>query len=209
MDRIKIKNKAKELTGIHLGTFWKLMIYIIVITLLISMFGRAISFEDDNILSVIISFITQLATVPLTVGVYWCLLCIIRTGKYSYSDLFKFFKYTWFIVLLQFLVIIFTWAWMILFIIPGIIASISYAQSLYVFADGETSPMKCIRKSKSLMFGHKWNYFIFNLSFIGWFLLGAFTCGILYIWILPYYQFSLSIYYDELTKLHQKKLTNE
>lgn len=36
------------------------------------------------------------------------------------------------------------------------------------------------------MNGKKLDYFILNLSFIGWILLGALTFGILYFWIFPY-----------------------
>ena len=207
LDRVKIKKRAKELTGAHIWSYWKLMIYVILLMIVISVIGAGIS-ESSYTGNLIITFLTQLATAPLTVGIYWCLLCIVRTGKYTTHDIFKFFKYCWLIVLLQILISIFTWLWMLLLIIPGIIAAISYSMSFYIFAESEEKPMECIRKSKALMKGYKADYFIFCLSFLGWFLLGAFTCGILYIWIIPYFQFATSVYYNELVNVNKNELTN-
>ncbi len=37
------------------------------------------------------------------------------------------------------------------------------------------------------MKGHKWNAFVYDLSFIGWFILSAFTCGLLGVfYVFPY-----------------------
>lgn len=47
--------------------------------------------------------------------------------------------------------------------------------------------LSSIKTSKTVMKKHKWEYFVFLLSFIGWFLLSALTCGILLIYVLPYY----------------------
>ena len=35
---------------------------------------------------------------------------------------------------------------------------------------------------------------MFNLSFLGWFALSIITCGILLLYVLPYYYISLSIF---------------
>ena len=48
------------------------------------------------------------------------------------------------------------------------------------------------------MKGHKWDLFVLMLSFLGWALLGALTFGILYIWILPYMNTTLILFYDKL-----------
>ena len=34
--------------------------------------------------------------------------------------------------------------------------------------------------------GHKWNIFVLDLSFIGWFLLGILACGIGMFFVMPY-----------------------
>ena len=46
--------------------------------------------------------------------------------------------------------------------------------------------------------GHKMELFVLDLSFIGWELLGALTCGIAYIWIQPYYTATKANAYETL-----------
>ena len=55
-----------------------------------------------------------------------------------------------------------------------------------------------IKKSKELMKGHKWEFFLLNLSFIGWIILGVFTLGILYLWLIPYMSVTMCNFYNEL-----------
>ena len=61
--------------------------------------------------------------------------------------------------------------WAMLFIIPGIIAAYRYRQGLYLLLDHpEMGIMDCIRTSKNLMIGHKWELFVMDLSFLLWYL---------------------------------------
>ena len=63
--------------------------------------------------------------------------------------------------------LIFLWA--LLFVIPGIIAAYRYRQGLYLLLDHpEMGIMDCIRTSKNLMDGHKWELFVMDLSFLLW-----------------------------------------
>jgi uncharacterized membrane protein len=97
------------------------------------------------------------------------------------------------------LVTIFTFFWMLLLIVPGIIAAISYSQTFYIIADSQNiDPMDAIDKSKKMMQGYKWKYFCLYLRFIGWALLCILTLGIGYVWLLPYVQTSTAKFYDDL-----------
>ena len=58
--------------------------------------------------------------------------------------------------------------------------------------------IETIKDSFSLMKGHKWELFVLVCSFLGWAILGAFTFGILYIWLVPYMNTTLMLYYDKL-----------
>ncbi|GAK47033.1 hypothetical protein LOSG293_011330 [Secundilactobacillus oryzae JCM 18671] len=103
-------------------------------------------------------------------------------------------KYAWGLFKLQFLIGLFTGLWALLFYIPGIIKSFSYAQSLNVYFDrlnhGEDptkiSALDCITQSRQLMNGNKWRLFLLQLSFIGWLLLATLTLGIGFLWLTPY-----------------------
>lgn len=50
------------------------------------------------------------------------------------------------------------------------------------------------------MNGHKMDYFILELSFIGWSILSVFTFGILMIWLVPYMQVTYANFYNEIKK---------
>ena len=56
-----------------------------------------------------------------------------------------------------------------------------------------------LKMSKEMMDGHKWEYFVLILSFIGWILLCVFIIPI--IWVIPYIQTTQVMYYEELKKL--------
>jgi uncharacterized membrane protein len=93
---------------------------------------------------------------------------------------------------------LYTLLWTLLLIIPGIIASFSYALTFYIIADDNSiKPTEAIRKSKQMMMGHKWELFCLGFRFIGWIILGCLTFGIGFLWIMPYMHVSLAKFYDE------------
>ena len=47
-----------------------------------------------------------------------------------------------------------------------------------------------IEQSKKMMYGYKWFTFVLELSFIGWIILGVFTCGILNIFMVSPYMYA-------------------
>lgn len=55
-----------------------------------------------------------------------------------------------------------------------------------------------LKKSWSMMKGYKWNYLVFTLSFLGWILLSPFTLFILLIWLVPYMEVAIILYYEKL-----------
>ena len=94
---------------------------------------------------------------------------------------------------------LFTMLWSMLFIIPGIIKSYSYAMAPYIKLDNpDLSPNKCLKESSLMMKGHKMRLFIFSLSFIPWFLTIPLTFGLSMIYFLPYMQVSMAGFYREL-----------
>ncbi|MBQ9417159.1 MAG: DUF975 family protein [Bacteroidales bacterium] len=89
--------------------------------------------------------------------------------------------------------------WTLLLIVPGIIMSFAYAMTPYIMHDHpELTPMECIRASKAMMKGHKWQLFCLRLSFIGWALLCILTLGIGTLWLQPYMQCADAKFYEEL-----------
>jgi len=95
------------------------------------------------------------------------------------------------------------YAWSLLLIVPGIIKAYSYAMTQYILADcPDVKAVDAITISRRMMKGHKWEFFVFQLSFLGWFILSGLTLGILSIFYVdPYYYASVAGYYVELKKL--------
>jgi uncharacterized membrane protein len=102
---------------------------------------------------------------------------------------------------------IFTFLWTLLFIIPGIIKAYAYSMTPYIIADEpEIDFMEAIRKSQELMRGHKFRLFKLQLSFIGWFLLGALAFGIGLFFVYPYYQLAHANFYLDIRPEKQKTI---
>ncbi len=75
----------------------------------------------------------------------------------------------------------------LLFIVPGIISSIQWSMAEFVIAeDPEMRAGDAMRESRYKMEGFKMKYLLFNLSFIPLFLGCLLTCGIGFIWFIPY-----------------------
>ena len=74
--------------------------------------------------------------------------------------------------------------------IPFLVKTYSYRLVPYLLSD-DPSLAGCgaIDRSRALMNGHKFHVFLLDLSFIGWYILGILTCGILLIFhVFPYVQ---------------------
>ena len=75
---------------------------------------------------------------------------------------------------------LFIFLWSLLFIVPGIIASIRYSQAFFVLADDPNKSItQCMDESKAMMKGNKAKYFLLGLSFIGWAILCMVPAGII------------------------------
>ena len=71
--------------------------------------------------------------------------------------------------------------------------------SMYILAENkDISALDAIRKSKEIMNGHKMDYFILSLSFIGWIFLIAITFGIAAIWVTPYMETTYANFYNKI-----------
>ncbi|WP_363472132.1 DUF975 family protein [Companilactobacillus musae] len=137
----------------------------------------------------------------------------IREGNISGSTSKNIFrawskKYRNGVVRISAMIYIYTFLWSLLLIIPGIIKFFSYSQAFFVYKDQLNKSIKentpkptingAISKSRELMKGHKWEYFVLSLSFIGWSILAGITLGIGFIWLVPYTKGTFVNYYNHL-----------
>ena len=101
------------------------------------------------------------------------------------------------IVLTMFLRDLFTALWSLLLVVPGIVKHYEYLMVPYIIAENPTMDYKeAFQISKQMMDGEKMEAFIMDLSFLGWYLLSAVTCGLLAIfYVNPYVQASFAEMY--------------
>ena len=98
--------------------------------------------------------------------------------------------------------------WTLLLIVPGIIKSISYSQTYYVLKDNpELSYNAAIERSMAMMEGHKMQYFLLMLSFIGWVILAMLTFGLLTLWVNPYISATSAHFYEYVKEEYEKQIT--
>ncbi|WP_070000831.1 DUF975 family protein [Cellulosilyticum sp. I15G10I2] len=77
--------------------------------------------------------------------------------------------------------------WSLLLVIPGIIKGYAYSMVPYILADNpEIDYKRAVALSNQMTMGEKANIWVLDLSFIGWYLLGALACGVGILFVHPY-----------------------
>lgn len=136
----------------------------------------------------------------LEVGLVSFSLRLSRTGTGKLDDLFEGFRTgLGSNMIAGMLTTLYTFLWSLLFVIPGIVKSYSYAMTFYILADNpDMAPTEAITRSREMMNGNKWRLFCLDFSFIGWLLLSALTFGILTLWVAPYMAMARAQFYESL-----------
>lgn len=220
MNRVKIKKEAREMIKGHLWDILKPILIIALITFVVGFItggssnGTNIDVVNGTLKvtnntpsfgAALLSLAVSLAMLPVEFGLLVYIVKFVRKEPYELKELFAHFSKFWPIFALNFLIGLFVMLWSFLLIIPGIIAAISYSMAMLIMVDGEQDAMECIRKSKTMMKGYKWDYVVFNLSFILWHLLGLITFGLAYIYVGPYLSVAQVLYYEDLKKVNPVK----
>ena len=93
-------------------------------------------------------------------------------------------------VLVMFMTQLFIALWSLLFIIPGVIKHYQYYLVEFLLSENPNIDYHdAMETSKRLTMGHKMNIFWMEISFIGWYLLGALTFGLVNLFYTnPYYE---------------------
>lgn len=113
-----------------------------------------------------------------------------------FTDLFSQFNIYLKTTGLNLLIMLATTIGFFLLIIPGIIISYMYSQAFYILVENpEKTVFQCMEESRHMMIGHKFDLFCVQLSFIGWIILGAITCGIGFLWVNPYLELTCTNFY--------------
>jgi uncharacterized membrane protein len=141
---------------------------------------------------------------PLMLGLAIFSLSISRNQEAKVTQIFEGFNQFERSLVAYLLMMLFTFLWSLLFIIPGIIAGISYSMIFFIIAeDSSISARDALKKSKKMMYGYKWKYFRLQLRFLGLGILCIFTLGIGFLWLVPYMQISMAKFYDDVKVIQE------
>ena len=204
MNRQEIKAEAKaKIKGNIWNLIWPMLVIGVLSGIISTIFGgtQTQATETVSITANLGTTVSTLVTGFLTAGYIKYLLTFVRTGKFDTNEIINTIKEKWLQILVaEILVGLIVFACTLLFIIPGIIMGLAYSFVLYLVVDKDYAVgPDALKASREMMKGYKWDFFVFELSFIGWAILGLFTLGILYIWLVPYYQVATVLYYERLT----------
>ena len=135
---------------------------------------------------------------------------LVDRSEAAFDNLFAFFSYWKTTAAARLLKGLYIFLWTLLFIIPGIIMSYSYAMTGYILAENpELSVREAISRSTEMMEGNRWRLFCLEFSFIGWDILCAFTLGIGNLWLIPYKQAATAVFYREVSGTEHRTDANE
>ena len=201
MNNSEIRNVTKEILK---GKYKYVMLPFILATLLLGL-AQSQDLYSNLYESYGVSYVFTIGSIalfiqgPISIGLATYSLAIANQKDYSYNQIFTGFKY-FFKALFLFLLfnILFLIAFICL-IIPGIIIALMFSQIFYIIADDpETGVIEAFKKSASLMKNKKLQLFGLVMRYFGLFILGVFTLGIWWLWLIPQAYVSFAIFYKEL-----------
>jgi len=125
---------------------------------------------------------------------------LVDRGEPGFETLFGYFSYWKTTAIARLLQSVYILLWSLLFIIPGIIATYSYAMTEFILAENpDLTASEAIARSKEMMSGNRWRLFCLHFSFVGWDILSSLTLGIGNLWLRPYKQAANAAFYREIT----------
>lgn len=229
LDNKVIKSNARDFIRGRLWMFWSVLLVVGIIESLANslpqwIFGDRLSNLSDIIAGnpdnipkeisssvfgwyYVLNVLITIVLIPLNIGVAQNVLAWSRgedVNKWKvlfggFNSAKIFFKQVGVVVLNTILCAL----WAILLVVPGIIKGLAYSMYPYVLRDEpDLSVWQTLKKSEAIMKGYKGKLFLMYLSFVGWFILGAFTFGILYIWLTPYVMTSTVKFYDDIRRAY-------
>lgn len=193
MCRQEIKEKAKECLGNQLfGSTW-------LLAAAVSLILFAIGFSSSIITINAFTIGMLLLYGAIEMGFVNVFLDIARGNRTVLADnaLKGFSKNFGSNMVLGIMIRLFVFLWGLLFFVPGVIKSYSYSMSFYIKHDNPDYTWKqCLDASKAMMKGRKWDLFIQDLSFVGWFIIGSLCFGIGTFLVIPYFKTARAVFYD-------------
>ena len=201
MNNSEIRNVTKEILK---GKYKNVMLPFLLATLLIGFTQQqelyTYGYEDHGLSYVFtIGSIALFIQGPINIGLATYSLSIANEEDYSYGQIATGFKYFFKALFLYLMFGISFLIGLIFLIIPGVIIALMFSQIFYIMAeDPQIGMIDAFKKSASLMKNKKFQFFGLGIRYFGLFILGIFTLGIWWLWLIPQMYVSFAIFYKEL-----------
>ena len=180
LDRAEIKSEARSLIRTGSVRPIRMTLLLLAISLALSLVNSGVSCmvgETFRIAAIPFSFVSilvSLISLVLNTGYTCYCLGIHRREQMPYTSLFDAFSFAGKVILLSIVEGVFIFLWSMLFVVPGIIAAYRYSFAMMnLCCDPDLGVMEALNLSKRQTIGYKWQLFVLQLSFIGWYLLAG------------------------------------
>ena len=201
MNNSEIRNVTKEILK---GKYKYVMLPFILATLLLGL-AQSQDLYSNLYESYGLSYVFTIGSIalfilgPISIGLATYSLSIVNEEDYSYNQIATGFKYFFKALFLYLLFNISVLIGTILLIIPGVVIFLMFSQIFYITAENpQIGVIDAFKKSASLMKNKKLQYLGLGLRYILFFILGVFTLGIWWLWLIPQAYVSFAIFYKEL-----------
>lgn len=213
MDRVILKKKAKGLIRKNLNVFavFALILFLCNLIIGIGNYANIIAniyntsgygyIANINYFSLpffkFFSFAISFLLIPMLMfSIQNASLQVARDKEIKYSMLKYGFNRLFDSVILNLLRTLFVFLWSLLLVVPGILKSYSYRMAPYLMIDDKNlTPREALKLSTRIMDGHRFELFVLDISFIGWYILWWITAGVFSLYVLPYRQTSEALFY--------------
>jgi len=188
-----LSQAKKSLTG-----KWGVAIATFVVYLILS-----VALQSIPTLGIIVGLVLS---GPFALGLCIFSVNIARNREARLEQMFDGFKNWGTAIAAYLLTAVFVLLWLLLLIVPGIIAALSYSLTLYILVDEpELGAYEAIDKSKMMMDGYKIKLLGLTFMFIGISLLCVLTLGIGFLWAGPWMQVTMAKFYDDVKRGAQNR----
>ena len=201
MNNSEIINVTKEILK---GNYKNVMLPFILATLLLGL-AQSQDLYSNVYETYGVSYVFTIGSIalfiagPISIGLAAYSLSIANEEDYSYNQIVAGFKYFFKALFLYLLFNISVLIGIILLIIPGVVIFLMFSQIFYITAENpQIGVIDAFKKSASLMKNKKLQYFGLFLKYMLFFILGVFTLGIWWLWLIPQAYVSFAIFYKEL-----------
>ena len=150
------------------------------------------------------SILVLVLLMPLEYGLRNALLSFLRSnedGTSGLSEMWHFFRrdYSRSLPALLLEIVFGSLLGIVTLSIGASVLSYAYSMVPYLLRDyPELGAREALRTSRQMMKGHKWDLFVLDLSFIGWFFVCILTFGIGVLWVIPYQETTRAAFYEDL-----------